>query len=255
MWRELGWLRLHFRVDSWSFAADLIWHFVSDQPWFLCSDVTSLISPGSSALTLRLWSTPLISSHLSLSLMLRPKVSRPFCLGIKLPSGAYYQIFITVRRLRVCWCGALSLTRGRVCHLQLLLALASAVILGSESRGTRDHILLSQIRDFPFRRLLRLAGLRWKYSAPPPHGSYCSQLKFSPPWNRMLAPRIGDTLSKGNFSSVVQVVVTGITFVNIRCSDSNYLPSPCPGIAAIRLSNVTCIWEPLRSKWPYPSQY
>jgi hypothetical protein len=28
--------------------------------------------------------------------------------------------------------------------------LASAVILGSESRGTRDHILLSQIRDFLF---------------------------------------------------------------------------------------------------------
>jgi hypothetical protein len=52
---------------------------------------------------------------------------------------------------------------------------ASAVILGSESRGTYDHILLSQIRDstnlrgqdgpvivpgtaFPFHRLLRLAG-------------------------------------------------------------------------------------------------
>jgi hypothetical protein len=27
--------------------------------------------------------------------------------------------------------------------------LASAVILGSESRGTHDHILLSQIRDSP----------------------------------------------------------------------------------------------------------
>jgi hypothetical protein len=40
-----------------------------------------------------------------------------------------------------------SLTRGRVCHLQLLLTLASAVIL-------------SQIRDFPFRPLLHLAGLR-----------------------------------------------------------------------------------------------
>jgi hypothetical protein len=48
--------------------------------------------------------------------------------------------------------------RGRVCRLQLLLALASAVILASESRRTRDHILVSQIRDFPFRRLLRLAG-------------------------------------------------------------------------------------------------
>jgi hypothetical protein len=57
--------------------------------------------------------------------MLRPTVSRH-------PSGAYDQIFITVGQLRVCWCGALSLTGGRVCRLQLLLALASAVILWSE---------------------------------------------------------------------------------------------------------------------------
>jgi hypothetical protein len=55
---------------------------------------------------------------------------------------------------------SLSLTRGRFCRLQLLLALASAVIFGSEFRGAYDHILLSQIRDFPFRGPLQLAGLR-----------------------------------------------------------------------------------------------
>jgi hypothetical protein len=38
--------------------------------------------------------------------------------------------------------------------------LASAIILWSEPLWTRDHILLSQIWDFPFRRLLRLAGPR-----------------------------------------------------------------------------------------------
>jgi hypothetical protein len=42
-----------------------------------------------------------------------------------------------------------SLTSGRVCRLQLLLVLASAVIFRSESRETHDHILLSQIRDSP----------------------------------------------------------------------------------------------------------
>jgi hypothetical protein len=107
---------------------------------------------------------------LSLSLMLRPTVSRQICLGIKHPSEAYDQIFITVRQLRVCWYRGLPLTRGRACRVQLLLILASTVILGSESRGTRDYVLLSQIRDFPFRRLLRLAGLWWRYSTPPPHG-------------------------------------------------------------------------------------
>jgi hypothetical protein len=39
--------------------------------------------------------------------------------------------------------------RGRVSRLQLLLVLASTVILGSEHRKTHDHMLLSQIRDSP----------------------------------------------------------------------------------------------------------
>jgi hypothetical protein len=53
----------------------------------------------------------------------------------------------------------------------ILLVLASAVIFESEPRRTRDHILVSPVRNFPFRRLLRLAGLRWRYSTPPPRGS------------------------------------------------------------------------------------
>jgi hypothetical protein len=39
--------------------------------------------------------------------------------------------------------------RGWICHLQMLLALASTVILRSESGWTHDHILLSQIQDSP----------------------------------------------------------------------------------------------------------
>jgi hypothetical protein len=99
---------------------------------------------------------------------------------------------------------ASSLTRGRVCLLQLLLFIASAVILSSESRGTHDHILLSQIRDspswrvrspiisprnrmgpiiltsagYPFDPFLRLIGLGLKYSTPP-HCSKSSLYKIS----------------------------------------------------------------------------
>jgi hypothetical protein len=53
-------------------------------------------------------------------------------------------------QLNTCCCSphaTSSLTRGGVCHLRLLLVLASAVILRSESCGTHDHILLSQIGD------------------------------------------------------------------------------------------------------------
>jgi hypothetical protein len=39
--------------------------------------------------------------------------------------------------------------RGWVCRLRSLLVLASAVILGSDCRGIHDHILRSQIEDFP----------------------------------------------------------------------------------------------------------
>jgi hypothetical protein len=93
--------------------------------------------------------------------MLLPTASWPVSLTTR--------FLLLSRQLRVCWCGALSLTRGRVCRLQFLPVLASAVILGSECFATREHILVSQIRDFPFHRLLRLAGLRWRYSTPPPH--------------------------------------------------------------------------------------
>jgi hypothetical protein len=110
----------------------------------------------------------------------------------------FFLLEIFFRQLRVCYFVAPSLTRGQVCNLLLLLVLTSAVPLGPEPRGTKDHILLSQFLRLPqpggpgpciyipqeqggpdippgtgfhFRRLLRLTGLWWRYSILPLHGS------------------------------------------------------------------------------------
>jgi hypothetical protein len=55
--------------------------------------------------------------------------------------------------LSPCYFMAPFLMRERICNLLLLLCLTRAVPLGSESRGTQDHILLSH-----FLRLLNLEG-------------------------------------------------------------------------------------------------
>jgi hypothetical protein len=141
-------------------------HELKTHIWFLTS-LSQLLLPSSVSvwISLELLNQRILSWFfcriLRLNLVLRATVIRPVCLWITHPSGAYDRISITVRQLQVCWRGAFFLGRGRVCRLQMLLALASAVIFGSESLGTSDQILLSQIRDFPFRRLLRPAGLLW----------------------------------------------------------------------------------------------
>jgi hypothetical protein len=56
------------------------------------------------------------------------RLIRPVCLGVR-------QILITVAQFRVCWCAAPYLTKGLVSNLQLLLGLASAIILGPDSTG------------------------------------------------------------------------------------------------------------------------
>jgi hypothetical protein len=74
-------------------------------------------------------------------------VSKSWC---QATSGAHDQIFLTLWQLQPCFCGAPFVTRRRICLLYMLLSLAGAFFLGSESVGTRDHIFLSQIWDFPF---------------------------------------------------------------------------------------------------------
>jgi hypothetical protein len=60
-----------------------------------------------------------------------------------------FSLKFSLDKLRVCYFVAPSLTRGRVCNLLLLLVLNRAVPLGSESLGTQDHILLSQVLRLP----------------------------------------------------------------------------------------------------------
>jgi hypothetical protein len=59
---------------------------------------------------------------------------------------------------------------------------------------SRDYIFLSQIWDFPFRRLLRLAVSQWRYLTPPPHG-----LWFTPRHRLSLCRFPTDHIEKTHF--------------------------------------------------------
>jgi hypothetical protein len=82
---------------------------------------------------------------------LRPTVSRLVRLGVRRPSGTrdkfVFLLEISFRQLRLLFCSALSEERtGLLFTVQLLLGLARAVTLGSKSRRTHGHILLSHLR-------------------------------------------------------------------------------------------------------------
>jgi hypothetical protein len=158
-------------------------------------------------------------SNLSLSpsLILRPPVSRPVCLGIKHPFGAYDQILITVRQLRVCWCGAFSLTRGRVCRLQLLLILASAVILGT---------------------IFSVSDLRLPFSSPPTTrrvtvevldtGVLTLESITCPPFYNFETNRIYITISKSSCIIACLFVVTDTRFSEPLSSNRLFRVYPLP---------------------------
>jgi hypothetical protein len=109
-------------------------------------------------------------SQLSLSLMFRPTVSRPICLGAKHPSGAYDQIFITCVTVTVLffW-GALSHERSGLSFVYAAGPWQRSLSRVRVPWDLRPYFTVSHLR-LPFRRLLRLAGSRWRYSTPPPHG-------------------------------------------------------------------------------------
>jgi hypothetical protein len=109
--------------------------------------------------------------------------------------------------------------------------------LGPDSHGAHEHILLSLFlrlpqpggpgsciyipqeqgspimppgTGFPFRRLLRLAGLRWRYSNPSPHGNQMgsSQVKVKV----MLRPTVSRTATNFSFSLKFSLDSSGFVF-------------------------------------------
>jgi hypothetical protein len=85
------------------------------------------------------------SNWLQVKVTLWPIVSWLVCLRAKPPCGAQDHIFVSVRQLQVCWCGPPSLTIGRVCHLQFLPTLTSAVILGSVLQESWVYFTISDL--------------------------------------------------------------------------------------------------------------
>jgi hypothetical protein len=92
-----------------------------------------------------------IRLHAGIMIQLRVRITlqlavylKSVCLGAK-PLQIHDQQFFQLNPCGYSPYVTSSLTRGWVCRCQTLLALASVVILGSESCGTNHYILLYQI--------------------------------------------------------------------------------------------------------------
>jgi hypothetical protein len=105
---------LHFLLDYECLLFHCDWLGSDLRIGHLCNSPFPLVNtPHLNTQPLNSLTTELLNSLTSLSLMLRPTVSRPVCPGIKHPSGAYDQIFITCVTVTVLFLwGALSVERS-----------------------------------------------------------------------------------------------------------------------------------------------
>jgi hypothetical protein len=124
----------------------------------------------------------------------------------------------------------------------MLLALASVVFLGSESLSTRDHILMSQIWDFRFRRLLRLAGSRWRYSTPPPRGWSESQSHIATDGQSISLSVLVSSLIWGSWPDISYcLTVTVLFFRPLWREDGSVFCICCWPSPQRSLSRVRCL--------------
>jgi hypothetical protein len=112
----------------------------TEWPYFTVSvlRLSQLLSPPHSHPCTITTTTTTTNCHPEVEAILPPTVSRPLWLCVWYPPGAHDQILITVI------CGSL-LVGGHSLMREWVLALVSAVTLGSKSYRTPDHILLSHL--------------------------------------------------------------------------------------------------------------
>jgi hypothetical protein len=152
--------------------------------------------------------------------MLQPTVSRPVCLGIKHPSGAYDQIIISVKTVAglLMW-GCLSDERTGL----------SFTIAAGPRRGSHCRVRV----PWGWRPYFTVSDSRLPFSSPPTTGRATVEV-FDP------ASTQDDCLN--TFFSARPLIQSSVTTENVCCLSVNTGTRSVPGRSPrIRISTETCV--------------